>query len=107
MSKVVGVPLSRSLMPPYRQLLCLHNAVCGISEHELLESLPLSRHCVTPEEQLLLLLYESKLKKYHAPSKLLPPPPPALATNLDLAVAQAERHYYNCNYQQCSQITEE
>jgi len=89
------------------EALVQHQMLSAQEEHELLESLPLSRHCITPEEQLLLLLYESKLKKYHAPSKLLPPPPPALATNLDLAVAQAERHYYNCNYQQCSQITED
>ena len=106
---MIGLPPFPSLRPPCCQLLYFQecNAVCGISEHELLESLPLSQQCVAAEEQLLLLLYESKLKKYHAPSKLLPPSPPALDTNLDLAVAQAERHYYNCNYQHCSQITEE
>jgi anaphase-promoting complex subunit 6 len=78
-----------------------------VSEHELLESLPASRQCVGAEEQLLRLLYESKLKKYQAPSESLLPPAPALTQNLDLAVAQAERHYYNCNYQQCSHITDE
>ncbi|KAJ9575800.1 hypothetical protein L9F63_007341, partial [Diploptera punctata] len=56
---------------------------------------------------MLQLLYNSKLKKYHAPNEALSTPPPALSNNLDLAVAQAERHYYNCNYQQCSLITEE
>jgi hypothetical protein len=81
--------------------------ISGVSEHELLESLPTSRQCIDAEEQLLRLLYESKLKKYQAPSESLPPPPSALASNLDLAVAQAERHYYNCNYQQCSRITDE
>jgi anaphase-promoting complex subunit 6 len=78
-----------------------------VSEHELLESLPASRQCIGAEEQLLRLLYESKLKKYQAPSESLLPPPAALTQNLDLVVAQAERHYYNCNYQQCSRITEE
>jgi anaphase-promoting complex subunit 6 len=81
--------------------------VSDFVEHELLESLPLLENCVGTERQLLQLLYESKLKKYHAPNELLPPPPSALAQNLDLAVAQAERHYYNCNYQQCIRITEE
>ncbi|GLG97739.1 Cell division cycle protein 16, partial [Gryllus bimaculatus] len=62
------------------------------------------------EEGLLRLLYESKLKKYHAPgpvSAALPSQIAGLSGNLDLAVAQAERCYYNCNYRQCSQITEE
>ncbi|KAJ4431999.1 hypothetical protein ANN_20613 [Periplaneta americana] len=89
------------------EALVQHQMLSAQEENELLESLPISQQCVGSEEQLLRLLYESKLKKYHAPSESLPPPPPALAANLDLAVAQAERHYYNCNYQQCSHITED
>ena len=78
-----------------------------VTEGELLDSLPLKQQCNSAEEQTLKLLYESKLKKYHAPGETLPSPPPPLANNLDLVVAQAERHYYNCNYQQCIHITEE
>ncbi|PSN43921.1 Cell division cycle protein 16 [Blattella germanica] len=89
------------------EALVQHQMLSAQEEHELLESLPLKRQCIGTEEPLLRLLYESKLKKYHAPSETLPSPPPALASNLDLAVAQAERHYYNCNYQQCSRITED
>ncbi|XP_021915028.1 cell division cycle protein 16 homolog [Zootermopsis nevadensis] len=89
------------------EALVQHQMLSAQEEQELLESLPLSQQCVGTEQQLLRLLYESKLKKYHAPNESLPPPPPALAPNLDLAVARAERHYYNCNYQQCSHITED
>ncbi|XP_023724063.1 cell division cycle protein 16 homolog isoform X2 [Cryptotermes secundus] len=89
------------------EALVQHQMLSAQEEQELLESLPASRQCIDAEEQLLRLLYESKLKKYQSPSESLPPPPPALASNLDVAVAQAERHYYNCNYQQCSRITEE
>ncbi|XP_034935947.1 cell division cycle protein 16 homolog [Chelonus insularis] len=84
-------------------------------ERELLDSLPFNEQCSESDRDLLKLLYESKLKKYQAPSEDL-----ALITmgmkgilvsdglqnNLDMQVAKAERLYYNCDYQQCFALTE-
>lgn len=108
---------------------------------------------------MLILLYKSKLKKYHAPTELAAPSdfvrfpkeqpqsnyslptsvldisaPSLISTpndensrkvpklqipnkpinnslnrlknSLDLIVAQAEKYYYDCDYQQCSLLTE-
>ncbi|KAK9882233.1 hypothetical protein WA026_019747 [Henosepilachna vigintioctopunctata] len=39
-------------------------------EEELLKSLPVNEHCSTEEADVIKLLYESKLKKYHAPTSI-------------------------------------
>nr|CAD7397950.1 unnamed protein product [Timema cristinae] len=91
------------------EALVQHQMLSASEENELLESLPISEQCSGSERQLLHLLYQSKLKKYHAPCEdpsTLPLPLSQLSSNLDLAVSQAERAYYNCNYQLCGDITD-
>nr|CAD7444979.1 unnamed protein product [Timema bartmani] len=91
------------------EALVQHQMLSASEENELLESLPISEQCSGSEKQLLHLLYQSKLKKYHAPCEdpsILPLPLSQLSSNLDLAVSQAERAYYNCNYQLCGDITD-
>lgn len=130
-------------------------------EEELLSLLPISQQCNSEEADVILLLYKSKLKKYHAPTKMTTPldfakntkehflnyhlpnsildvstPAVVISTpndestcsmpkiqlsggsvkrenNLNLLnnslyinVAQAEKYYYDCDYQQCSILTE-
>lgn len=84
-------------------------------EHELLESLPFNEQCTEADKDLLYLLYESKLKKYQAPTDDITQITCSikgisisdrLENNLDMQVAKAERLYYNCNYQQCFNLTE-
>ncbi|XP_078037799.1 cell division cycle protein 16 isoform X1 [Augochlora pura] len=84
-------------------------------EKELLESLPFTEQCTESEAELLRLLYESKLKKYQEPNEKQ-----TLTTcnvmgvlvsdrllgNLDMEVSEAERLYYNCDYQKCFSLTE-
>lgn len=82
------------------------------SERELLDSLPFAEQCKEADAELLKLLYESKLKKYHAPAdNNLLVSCGALVTdrlrnNLDMQVSEAERLYYNCDYHQCFTLTE-
>ena len=58
------------------------------------------------------MLYESKLKKYQAPSdhNLLASCGTTISnrlkTNLDIKVSEAERLYYNCDYYTCYSMTE-
>lgn len=80
-----------------------------------MESLPFGEQCTKAEAEFLRLLYESKLKKYQEPYKKQ-----VLATcsvmgvlvtdrllgNLDMEVTEAERLYYNCDYQKCFSLTE-
>ncbi|KAL3280154.1 hypothetical protein HHI36_017654 [Cryptolaemus montrouzieri] len=146
-------------------------------EEELLKSLPLTEQCSLEEAEILRCLYESKLKKYHAPAAVPPCPSKIvyadnrllqsghlvlnitphciskltstpnfisstsistpnqpvteveskkklksmdmessdtienpclekLKSSLDMIVAKAERLYYNCDFQQCSNLTE-
>lgn len=93
------------------EALIQHQMLTAWEEHDLLASLPTSNQCSPAEEQLQRQLYESKLKKYDSPAAVanisLADIYPNLATNLDLIVSQAERHYYNCNYRECFRITEE
>ena len=67
------------------------------------------------DRELLRLLYESKLKKYQAPTEeqslIICNVTGILATdrlqdNLDMQVSKAERFYYNCDYHQCFLLTE-
>lgn len=91
------------------EALTQHQMLPAWEEEDVLASLPLSEQCSGQEEERLVrTLYRTKLKKYHAPQhepneKL----PAKLASNLDVAVCEAERHYYNCNYRECLRITEQ
>ncbi|XP_066994017.2 cell division cycle protein 16 homolog isoform X2 [Anabrus simplex] len=92
------------------EALVQHQMLTAWEERELMDSLPFSEQCSAQEEMVMRLLYESKLKKYQAPGMLLDVPSiqlEDLAGNLDLVVAKAEQHYYNCNYRECIHITEE
>ncbi|CAG2163999.1 unnamed protein product, partial [Oppiella nova] len=52
-------------------------------------------------------LYESQLKKYDKPGDITVPTEFShiLQENVDFMTSLAERHYYNCEYQQCFKIT--
>lgn len=77
-----------------------------------MNSLPFADQCKEADAELVKLLYESKLKKYHAPAEnsLLVSSgiliKDHLRNNLDVKVSEAERLYYNCNYHQCAKLTE-
>lgn len=51
------------------EALIQHNMLTAYEEEALLDSLPLNQQCTTEEAEVLILLYKSKLKKYHGPSK--------------------------------------
>uniref|UniRef100_A0A8C4N4F7 Cell division cycle 16 homolog (S. cerevisiae) n=1 Tax=Eptatretus burgeri TaxID=7764 RepID=A0A8C4N4F7_EPTBU len=75
-------------------------------ESDLLNSLPLNLRCSAEEAKLVQFLYESKLKKYDKPQEVsLPGSFTCLSNNLDVRVATAERHYYNCDFRSCYKIT--
>lgn len=77
-----------------------------------MDSLPFAEQCKEADAELIKLLYESKLKKYQAPTEnnLLVSSgvlvKDRLRFNLDMQVAEAERLYYNCDYHQCFSLTE-
>lgn len=80
-----------------------------------MDSLPFNEQCSEADRDLLKLLYENKLKKYHAPTEDLSlitcgvkgiSVNERLQENLDMQVVKAERLYYNCDYQQCFALTE-
>lgn len=90
-------------------------SVSEFAEKELLDSLPFNEQCSETDRDLLRLLYESKLKKYQAPTEDQSvvtcsitgiPVTDRLRDNLDMQVSQAERLYYNCDYHQCFSLTE-
>ncbi|XP_033226801.1 cell division cycle protein 16 homolog isoform X2 [Belonocnema kinseyi] len=97
------------------EALVQNQMLSAAEEKELLESLPLSEQCSEAEAEFLRLLYDSKLKKYQEPTESQ-----AVAScgvmgvlvtdrlrgNLDMQVSEAERLYYNCDYQQCFTLTE-
>uniref|UniRef100_A0A1B6CSF2 Cell division cycle protein 16 homolog n=1 Tax=Clastoptera arizonana TaxID=38151 RepID=A0A1B6CSF2_9HEMI len=84
-----------------------HQMLSEEEEKKLLTTLPFSEQC--GEDKFVSVIYEHLLKKYQSvPINSTPPlPHPRLNNNLDLAVAQAERYYYACNYKQCFNITED
>ncbi|XP_058792330.1 cell division cycle protein 16 homolog [Phymastichus coffea] len=94
------------------EALVQNQMLSAAEEQELLESLPFAEQCKEADAELLKLLYESKLKKYHAPAEnnilvscgvLVTD---RLRHNLDIQVSEAERLYYNCDYHQCFSLTE-
>ncbi|KAI4459131.1 hypothetical protein MML48_6g00001688 [Holotrichia oblita] len=140
-----------------------HHMLTAVEEEDLINSLPLSKQCTPDESIALVMLYRSKLKKYHMPyytpasqenklstqnslgvAPLMDTPFNSntnenekdnspdhdikiektplvndimanieensifsrLQHSLDFVVAQAERLYYNCDYQKCNNLTE-
>ena len=77
--------------------LILHS--CNL-ETELLESLPFEK-CSNSDAEFVRFLYTSKLKKYPVCGEEAQKTNqfPSLAKNLDVITAEAERHFYNCDFQ--------
>lgn len=77
-----------------------------------MDSLPFAKQCKEPDAEFLKFSYESKLKKYQAPSdyNILASCGELVSnrskTNLDMQVSEAERLYYNCDYYKGFSITE-
>lgn len=83
-----------------------HHMLSKEEEESLIKSLAISKSNSKEEGDLVKFLYEMQLKKYDKPSQLIVPTKLAgLQNNMDLATSMAERHYYNCDYQQCFRIT--
>ncbi|ESO83785.1 hypothetical protein LOTGIDRAFT_132783 [Lottia gigantea] len=88
------------------ELLVNHHMLTSKEEHDLLESLPFSSQCPQDEIQLVKFLYQDRLKKYDEPGNLkVPESLLCLQDNLDTVVNLAERHYYNCHFRECYNLT--
>ncbi|XP_018584715.1 cell division cycle protein 16 homolog [Scleropages formosus] len=87
-------------------LLTSYHMLTAQEEIDFLDSLPLSQQCTDEEKELLHFLFENKLKKYNKPSEVVVPDTVnGLQDNLDVVVSLAERHYYNCDFKTCYQLT--
>ncbi|KFM68530.1 Cell division cycle protein 16-like protein, partial [Stegodyphus mimosarum] len=83
-----------------------HQMLTKEEEVDLLKSLPFNVQCPDSEPNIVSFLYETQLKKYDKPSELIIPPElSSLSGNLDNGTALAERCYYNCDYEQCFNLT--
>ena len=90
------------------EALIKHQILTAEEERRLLDSMPFDEQCEGDEEKALIrFLHQMKLKKYDKPADLLVPKmlEPQLTDNSDLLVAKAERHFYNCDYTQCFNLT--
>ncbi|KAL3846820.1 hypothetical protein ACJMK2_017774 [Sinanodonta woodiana] len=83
-----------------------HHMLSAQEEQELIDSLHFTTQCPKEEVEFLKYLYNSRLKKYDKPKDFhIPSPFSCLSGNLDLIVSLAERHYYNCDFRECFNIT--
>lgn len=89
------------------QAVIQHQIFSAEEERELLKAMPFSEQCAHPdEEEFVSFLYRIQLKKYDQPADLVIPDKfKSLRTNTEIQVHQAERHFYNCDYNQCFKIT--
>jgi anaphase-promoting complex subunit 6 len=90
------------------QSLTKHQMLSSEQESQLLISIPLAAKCQNEEEkELISFLYSMGMKKYDKPKDLIVPKAlqNSLKNNTALDVALAERHYYNCDYSACCQIS--
>lgn len=80
--------------------------ICFYSEVSLLESLPFEK-CLNNDTEFVKFLYTSKLKKYPFCGEEVQRPAqfPYLAKNLDVLTAEAERHFYNCDFQMSYKVS--
>ncbi|KAK9512663.1 hypothetical protein O3M35_001037 [Rhynocoris fuscipes] len=90
------------------QALVQHQMLTSWEERELMSSLSVSSQVDSKDEEWLVKsVYESLLKKYQSvPSTSAVQIHPRLVGNLDLEVANAERHYYACAYSECFATTQ-
>ena len=75
-------------------------------EMDLLDAAPIDKqtHSET-ERELVTFLHKMSVKKYATPQDMIIPAELDVKENIDLQVAKAERHFYNCDYVQCNRIT--
>ncbi|XP_054162340.1 cell division cycle protein 16 homolog [Oppia nitens] len=84
-----------------------HQMLKKSEEEQLIKSLDFDNQCTKEETKFVYFLYESQLKKYDKPGDIFLPYESSniLQNNVDFMTSLAERHYYNCEYQQCFKIT--
>ncbi len=90
------------------QALVKHQMLSAKEEMEVIDNVPFNKACDNDEEhELLQFLYGIGTKKYDKPQDLTVPLAirPSLTQNVSLEVALAERHYYNCDYNACCEIS--
>lgn len=75
-------------------------------EVALLNSLPFEK-CLNNDVEFVKFLYTSKLKKYPFCGEAVQQPAqfPFLVKNLDVLTAEAERHFYNCDFQMSYKVS--
>ncbi|XP_073980642.1 cell division cycle protein 16 [Rhodnius prolixus] len=91
------------------EALVQHQMLTSWEERELMSSLSISSQVDSKDEEWLVKsVYDSLLKKYQSvPSTSVVQIHPRLVGNLDLEVANAERHYYACAYSDCFATTQQ
>ncbi|XP_074601392.1 cell division cycle protein 16 [Brevipalpus obovatus] len=94
----------------FEALDCLiqHQMLSQEEEENLMETLRNDNQGTKEENQLIFYLYQSHLKKYAKPDDS--PAPEGfnsiLSENVDILTSAAERHYYNCDFHKCMELTE-
>ena len=81
-----------------------HQMLSADKEQKLIEAIVFDND---DDQELLKFIYTIGLKKYNKPQDLIVPKPleHTMKNNLCLQVALAERHFYNCDYLACHQIS--
>ncbi|XP_015795039.1 cell division cycle protein 16 homolog [Tetranychus urticae] len=89
------------------EALVQHQMLNKQEEEDLLNSIRFENQCDKDEARLIKFLYQSSLKKYAKPDELKIPVDFSnfLSDNVDILTSLAERHYYNCDFHQCIQLT--
>jgi hypothetical protein len=77
---------------------------CFYTEVSLLQSLQFSKTCSNGDAEFVKYLYASKVKKYPTVEPVEMPMFPALRKNLDMMTVDAERLFYNCDFQMAHKI---
>lgn len=87
------------------QLLTQHHMLSRAEEIELFELLPFEKDCENGDVDFVKYLYSIGIKKYsHVATALNPIQFASMRKNLDVLTGDAERFYYNCDYQQAYKI---
>ncbi|XP_053211911.1 cell division cycle protein 16 homolog [Panonychus citri] len=89
------------------EALVQHQMLNKQEEEDLLSSIRFENQFDKEEARFIKFLYTSALKKYAKPDELQVPIEFShfLSDNVDILTSLAERHYYNCDFQQCFQLT--
>ncbi|XP_021951972.1 cell division cycle protein 16 homolog [Folsomia candida] len=81
------------------ELLTQNQMLSRAEEMTLLQSLPFSKSCTNGDVEFVRFLYTSKVKKYPTAEPTAVVIFPSLKKNLDILTGEAERHFYNCDFQ--------